>query len=225
MCYPSVTVALDVSDGSVHLLTGSAARLISELAAVAGTTEATATDDQRAYLIEQLIDRRWLVAIPEPSEWEGVQSADPQSPSWGTRESAAALIPVGPASLKWSLLGVTALAVVLCARHLGPTRTRFARARNLAPGPRKQGTSDRRAAERAARAVRGVGRVLPARIACLEEATATALVLYWSGHRVTWRHGVATDPVRMHAWIEVDGSPVGEADDITDYTPFEEPYE
>jgi hypothetical protein len=29
----------------------------------------------------------------------------------------------------------------------------------------------------------------------------------------------------MHAWIEVDGHPVGEADDITDYTPFEEAYE
>lgn len=74
----------------------------------------------------------------------------------------------------------------------------------------------------AVHAVRGVGRLLPLRVACWEEAAAATAALRWAGYRAAFRHGVATDPVRLHAWIEVAGRPVAESDDITDYTPFEE---
>src|SRR5699024_12410667 len=75
---------------------------------------------------------------------------------------------------------------------------------------------------RATHAVRRIGRLRPLRVACWEEAIATTLALRWVGHSVTFRHGVATGPVRLHAWIEVGGRPVAESADITDYTPFEE---
>ncbi|GAB2500715.1 hypothetical protein GCM10026982_29270 [Nocardiopsis aegyptia] len=225
MCFPSVTVGLDVDDGSVHMLTGRSAADVSDLAAANGDTGTVVTDGGRADALRRLIGRRWLIASSEPSRWRSVQRARPQPPSWGTRESPAALSPVGSAPLRWYLIGSTALAVVLMSRHSGPTRTRLARIRSLALGPRRQYRTDVAEAGNAVRAVRGVGRVLPLRVACLEEATASALALRWTGYRALWRHGVATDPVRLHAWIEVDGHPVGESDDITDYTPFEEPYE
>jgi hypothetical protein len=64
--------------------------------------------------------------------------------------------------------------------------------------------------------------MLPWRVACWEEAAAATVTLRWAGYRAAFRHGVAIDPVRLHAWIEVGGRPVAESDDITDYTPFEE---
>lgn len=51
---------------------------------------------------------------------------------------------------------------------------------------------------------------LPARVACLERSLAVAL---WCGLRrrsVCWRLGVRTPPFTAHAWVEIDGHPVGE---------------
>lgn len=73
--------------------------------------------------------------------------------------------------------------------------------------------------------MRRVGRLVPLRVACWEEAAATSTALRWAGFQAAFRHGVATDPVRLHAWVEVRGRAVAESDDITDYTPFEEPRE
>lgn len=50
------------------------------------------------------------------------------------------------------------------------------------------------------------------RVACLEESVAAALALTLLGRRVRWCHGVITDPIRLHAWIEVEGRPVAEPD-------------
>jgi hypothetical protein len=41
-------------------------------------------------------------------------------------------------------------------------------------------------------------------VACLEESAAVAVLLAASRHRVTWCHGAAADPVRLHAWVETD---------------------
>lgn len=58
------------------------------------------------------------------------------------------------------------------------------------------------------------------RWACLEESTAAAVLLAISGRRAEWRHGVATDPIRLHAWIaDPEGQPVEEPADTALYTP------
>jgi hypothetical protein len=59
-------------------------------------------------------------------------------------------------------------------------------------------------------------------VACLEQSAAVMLILKVWGYGAQWKHGVATDPVRLHAWIEVNGSPIEESADIIEYTPFQE---
>ncbi|MGX2994356.1 lasso peptide biosynthesis B2 protein [Streptomyces sp. JNUCC 64] len=71
----------------------------------------------------------------------------------------------------------------------------------------------------AVRAVRWAAWVMPMRWACLEDSVAAALLLAVTRRRAEWRHGVATDPVRLHAWITgPDGEPVEESADIAFYT-------
>jgi hypothetical protein len=45
---------------------------------------------------------------------------------------------------------------------------------------------------------------------CLQRAIATALLCRLGGVWPTWCTGVRTAPFAAHAWIEVDGQPVGE---------------
>jgi hypothetical protein len=46
------------------------------------------------------------------------------------------------------------------------------------------------------------------------------VTLSLAGRRADWRHGITTDPVRMHAWIEAGGQPVGEPASTRAYTPL-----
>jgi hypothetical protein len=45
---------------------------------------------------------------------------------------------------------------------------------------------------------------------CLQRSVATVLLCRLRGVWPTWCAGVRTDPFRAHAWVEVDGVPVGE---------------
>ncbi|WP_330239171.1 lasso peptide biosynthesis B2 protein [Streptomyces sp. NBC_00525] len=64
-------------------------------------------------------------------------------------------------------------------------------------------------------------RAVPAWIACLEGSTAASLLLAASGRGSAWRHGVAADPIRLHAWIRDEhGRPVEEPRHTGDYTPI-----
>ncbi|MEU6002753.1 lasso peptide biosynthesis B2 protein [Streptomyces sp. NPDC047197] len=45
---------------------------------------------------------------------------------------------------------------------------------------------------------------------CLQRSVATALLCRMSGAWPDWCTGVRTEPFRAHAWVEVDGVPVGE---------------
>lgn len=58
-------------------------------------------------------------------------------------------------------------------------------------------------------AVRHFG-FLPGRIACLESSVATVVALALRGQGVSWHHGVRCDPLVLHAWVSLDGVPVGE---------------
>lgn len=68
--------------------------------------------------------------------------------------------------------------------------------------------------------VRHAARFLPARIACLEESVATMLALTAEGYQASWCHGVAADPIRLHAWVEADGERVGEPASTDLFTPI-----
>jgi asparagine synthase (glutamine-hydrolysing) len=57
------------------------------------------------------------------------------------------------------------------------------------------------------------------RVACLEESLTSAVALALRRRRVAWCVGAAFDPARPHAWIEVDGSPIGTGKQL-DYVPF-----
>ena len=150
--------------------------------------------------------------------WCRVRRGTPSGPSWGTRDSPAALAPIPRVSLRWYALGAFALFVVLGA-GLGSRERAFTRTGHLARVA-SAGIANHAATVEAAYAVRKLGRLLPLRVACWEEAVSTVVALRWAGFRVDFRHGVATDPVRLHAWVEVGGRPVAEEEDIIDYTPF-----
>lgn len=69
-------------------------------------------------------------------------------------------------------------------------------------------------------AVRNVGWWSPGRTACLEESAAAALLLASQRLSSTWCHGIAPDPVRLHAWVQTaDGEPVAEPPTTLAYTP------
>lgn len=72
----------------------------------------------------------------------------------------------------------------------------------------------------AVRAVRAAAWWSPGRTACLEESAAAVVLLAARRRRITWCHGIAADPVRLHAWVQTDdGNPVAEPPSIHAYTP------
>ncbi|MEU3601027.1 lasso peptide biosynthesis B2 protein [Streptomyces sp. NPDC006798] len=166
---------------------------------------------------------RWLddlddSAAPAPVT---VQSS---AVSWGTSESAACLPALPRPPWRWALAAAVLLLCTLAVRQFGSRGTRFGRlvrlaeaGRNLPPPPRDQ-------AALAVRSVRWAARVLPARVACLEESTTASLLLACRGRGGVWRHGIATDPIRLHAWIcDIHARPVEEPDQTDDYTPLNTP--
>lgn len=55
---------------------------------------------------------------------------------------------------------------------------------------------------------------------CLPRSLATALLCRARGHWPQWCTGVRTEPFRAHAWVAVDGRPIGEPADTALYHPI-----
>ncbi|OLR92808.1 lasso peptide biosynthesis B2 protein [Actinokineospora bangkokensis] len=55
---------------------------------------------------------------------------------------------------------------------------------------------------------------------CLQRSVATALLCRARGAWPTWQTGVRTEPFTAHAWVSVDGVPIGEAPHLCAYTPI-----
>lgn len=145
---------------------------------------------------------------------------DEAAPSWGTIEVPAVLPGRAPVPLWWRVGAVPAVLLTAAAKGLGHRRRRFSRLVRLACCGRSLAPATHRQARYAVRAVRWASRVIPGRWACLEQSTAAAVLLAAAGRRAEWRHGVATDPVRLHAWIaDPKGAPVEEPADTALYTP------
>ncbi|MFF4408090.1 lasso peptide biosynthesis B2 protein [Streptomyces sp. NPDC001404] len=140
--------------------------------------------------------------------------------SWGTVEQSAVLPEPAPTPMRWRIAAVPVVLVTAAAWAVGPRRSRFSRLVRLACAGRDFPPATACQSRYAVRAVRWAARSLPMRWACLEDSTAAALLLTVARRRAEWRHGVATDPVRLHAWIaDPEGRPVEEPADTALYTP------
>lgn len=167
-----------------------------------------------------LIERGILMPTQTPQPWRPLILIPPRL-SWGVQESSVQLGPMPEVSWKWKLLAVPALLITLAARQIGRSDRKFARMISLVKlSARRMSQEDRFAAQNAVRAVRWVGRYVPARAACLEESVATMLILGTLRRHATWVHGMTSDPVQMHAWVEADGHQIEEPPSVKEYVPL-----
>lgn len=223
--FDTVTVLIDYATGQVNTLSGTAHETWTALAATGCTQQAadrcrlgeTPVQQITAYLIDQGL----LVPVEQPRPWPLQQVPPSPGGSWGTVETPARLAPITHVPPLWIIRAVIALSTILTVRQAGTPRRRFARLLALIhTTERIQRAASFTEARSAVRAVRLLARVVPARIACLEESTAATLALALAGRHAEWCHGVATDPVRLHAWLQVDGVPVEEPDSTHRYAPI-----
>jgi hypothetical protein len=199
------TVLVNYRSGKVHTLTGPAAAWWTQLSTSGDPSAPISLNQQSAQaLLDQLLSAGLLVSTSDPRPWPCPIAGVPLSPSWGTQELVAGRTPLPRVGLNTLVTAATALLLVLAVRHLGrrgsgmarlTTLLRWANARTRRPASPEQ-------ACRAVNAVRRAGLLAPGRVACLEESAAAVLTLAASRLRVTWCHGVAGDPVRLHAWVE-----------------------
>lgn len=160
-----------------------------------------------------------LYPTPAPVSWAAPVSAPAPAPSWGSAEHPAGL---AHATGRFSTAAATALVATSFIQRAGPR----ARAMNrLVSALRTSAASTRRSASlaEAADAVLAVRRTAwhaPVRTACLEESAAAAFLLATRRLSIVWCHGIAADPVRLHAWVQtVDGDTVAEPPSTLAYTP------
>ncbi|MER6359483.1 lasso peptide biosynthesis B2 protein [Kitasatospora sp. NPDC001527] len=166
---------------------------------------------------------RWLDALKHSAAPAPVPLRDSHV-SWGTRESPARLEAVAPPPWAWRLAAAAVVATTLAVRTAGRPDRSFGRLRRLAEAGGHLPFPSARHASLAVRSVRWAARAFPARVACLEESVAASLLLLLGGRGGAWRHGVATDPIRLHAWIcDVHGLPVEEPEQTGDCTPINAP--
>lgn len=160
---------------------------------------------------------RWIAEDRSPAPI----AVNPAPPGWGTSETPACLPAAPRPGLRWLPRAAVAVGLTLAVRGIGPRQRAFPRLVGLARAATgHRPFARRREAENAVRAVRWVARCVPARVACLEESIATLITLALSGHRADWCHGIATDPIRMHAWIEINGQPIDESASTGSHTPL-----
>jgi hypothetical protein len=216
------TVLVNYRTGSVHTLIGSSARWWTDLAATGDTSTVTTLDAPAAStLLDQLCAAGMLTGTAGPRPWEPPRTAPPWQLIFGTREAPAAHTPESQTPVGLVIVASLALVVTLATQHLGPARKSLWRLLRLLGWTSRHTVHPATPAQarRAVHAVRRAGLLFPGRVACLEESVAAALTLAASRRGVTWCHGVAADPIRLHAWIEsTTAGPVAELPSTRHYT-------
>lgn len=214
---PRTTVVVNYRDGGVHTLLGPSARWWTSLAATGDPAAAPGIDDR---LVEQLRAAGALVDTATPTPWSLPVQGQPWRLSFGNEEVQAGRRSLPHVPLPTVMLAGTALVFAVAVQNLGARHTRMRRLLWLLRLATRRTRRPATAAhvEQVVHAARRVGQWAPGRVACLEESATVVLALAASRLRVTWCHGVAADPVRLHAWIEVDGQPVAEQTSTRRYT-------
>lgn len=218
------TVLVNYRTGGVHTLLGPSAQWWAELAATGDPSTPTALDSQSAgRVLRQLRAAGLLIDTATAEPWPLPITGQPWGLSFGTQEIPAGRTPIPPVPYPVLAVAGVALMLTVATRHGGRAGAgmarllrllRWAAGRTVRPATPKQ-------AQQAVYAVRRAGLLAPGRVACLEESTAVVVTLAISRRRVTWCHGVAADPIRLHAWVETDnGHPVAEPASTLKYTPL-----
>lgn len=212
-----VLVLVDYRTGGVHSLMAPAAVWWRRMA----DTGALGAEHPR--LAQQLLAAGLLRPTTQPIPWRAPVTAPAAAPSWGSDEHAAGLLPPDRAVAVATAAAATALGIVLTTKSAGPAAASMRRILTLV---RACSALARRPAsagqvERAVNAVRYAARAVPTRAACLEESAAVVALLAARALGVTWCHGIAADPVRLHAWVQTeDGHPVAEPESTAAYVPL-----
>lgn len=140
--------------------------------------------------------------------------------SWGSTEHPAGVIRPLHGPLAGTLTAAAALAVALAVTRRHRTGMRHALTLLSATGARTVRPATLQEATRAVTAVRRAGWYSPGRTACLEESVAAVVLLASWRLGVRWCHGVASDPIRLHAWVQtMNGDNVAEPSSTGAYTP------
>ncbi|MFD8609603.1 lasso peptide biosynthesis B2 protein [Streptomyces sp. NPDC059631] len=178
-------------------------------------------DIMPAALATQLLTSGFLVPKPAATPWSSPVVGPPAAPSWGGAEHPAGTSRPR-ASSRHGATAAAALTSVLAIKAAGPQRyamQRVTTALNAAASTCRRPATPAQATD-AVLAVRRACWYSPTRTACLEESAATVVLLAARQLSITWCHGVAPDPVRLHAWVETeDGIPVAEPASTLAYTP------
>ncbi|WP_040685166.1 lasso peptide biosynthesis B2 protein [Nocardiopsis halotolerans] len=197
----SATVLVHYGTGAVQILSPRAGKWWD----LAGQDTALAQLLRRSGMVE--VSAKPRIGSPPISgrRWEA---------SWGVQELPMGFdaFPRVPFARMVVAFG-TLLAVIAVARS-GRRRSRMHRMVRLVRFTSRFGRRPATVVEasEAVHAVRALGLFSPVRVACLEESVAATLALAVLGRGVRWCHGVITDPIRLHAWIEAEGHPVAEPD-------------
>ncbi|WP_198659151.1 lasso peptide biosynthesis B2 protein [Nocardiopsis sp. FIRDI 009] len=135
----------------------------------------------------------------------------PWTPSRSINEVPMGWDPPPPVPLRTLAAVGVGLLVTMVAAVLGPRKRRMRRLVGLVRFATCLSWEQASAplVEESVNAVRHYG-FLPARIACLESSVAVVVSLVFQGRKVTWHHGVRSDPLVLHAWLSIDGEPVAE---------------
>ncbi|ATL32300.1 lasso peptide biosynthesis B2 protein [Streptomyces formicae] len=107
------------------------------------------------------------------------------------------------------LVATVAARLIVLLRPRRVRRVLTAVRRGAAPATTEQALAARRAVVAVSARCAGEG--------CLQRSVATALLCRMRGVWPDWCTGVRTEPFRAHAWVEVDGLPVGEPHQSTAY--------
>lgn len=199
------TVLLNYRTGATQTLMGPAGAWWTQLAetGLVGTILVPATTRQ---LVTNLLKEGFLTPVDQPTPWPAPSAGVPLSASWGTHEAQAGMPANATAAVPFleAVVAGFALSLVLVAATVGRRRRRMLRILTLLhwAGKLARRPASEREAEAAVTAVRAVTRPIPARVACLEESAGAFVALALSGRQVRWCHGVAADPIRLHAWLE-----------------------
>ncbi|MCX4745306.1 lasso peptide biosynthesis B2 protein [Kitasatospora sp. NBC_01287] len=211
-----VLVLIDYRTGKIQGLLPAAAERFRQAARTG------CLDPLSEQLASQLLDAKLLTPASAACPWPVTEAATATG-SWGSAEFPAGATrpkPVSRPALINAAGAVAAVASIKAAGSRSTTMLRVVRTVHWASSTcRRPATLEQAAA--AVFAVRAAGWCSPARTACLEESIAVVLLLAARRLAVTWCHGVAADPVRLHAWVQTeDGTPVAEPLSTRAYTPI-----
>ncbi|MFB7473212.1 lasso peptide biosynthesis B2 protein [Kitasatospora sp. NPDC056184] len=207
---------IDYRSGEVRTLLPAAA---GHLAKAARTGRARDLPDR---LLASLLASGLLMPTEAPVPWTPPRRPlEAWKPSWGGDEHRAGLVPPPRVPLGAAVTASIALGTVLAVKAAGPPSEAMLRVVRLIH--RAASTcllpATPEEAEKAVKAVRRAGWYSPGRTACLEESAAAVLLLAARRQGVTWCHGLACDPIRLHAWIQTGDALTAEPDSTAAYTP------